>query len=94
MATITGFEKSLLVGTYNDEDHGEEIGKDNLTITDRIELGTLTGGAEYGCDKSIAIRSFTGFKDDETHTHINVTPDEALRFAEDLKALAISMGAK
>lgn len=78
--SIASNSNVTLVGTYNDADAA--------CVGDKVEIG------------SIHIHS-TNSECVHVRTHeigeastVNLTPDEALRMADDLKALAISMGAK
>ncbi|AUS01976.1 hypothetical protein NVP3058O_058 [Vibrio phage 3.058.O._10N.286.46.B8] len=69
-----------LVGTYNDA-YVEYVG-------DKVEIGLLVVHSTN--NEWVTMRTH---EMDKAST-VNLTPDEALRMADDLKALAISMGAK
>lgn len=60
---------------------------EDVDFCDNIEIGLLTCTLNSDC---VQVRTH---EDGEAST-VNLTPDEALRMADDLKALAISMGAK
>lgn len=76
MSHITDLKNSILLGTYKDEcgDCAE----------DRIEIGQLANSKSEPIIGTLAVRMIEYGK----RTHVNLTPAEARRMAEDLMCFA------